>query len=100
MEPQAAHPGAHRGAHRPAGGALHRLDDPTVTADGLQEWQPIVADWLHEGRTPTFFVHTPDNADSPGLARTFHAEVGLLVPELAPLPDPLPLVVAEQGSLF
>ncbi|MCB1001300.1 MAG: DUF72 domain-containing protein [Acidimicrobiales bacterium] len=75
-------------------------DDPTVTADGLQEWQPIVADWLHEGRTPTFFVHTPDNADSPGLARTFHAEVGLLVPELAPLPDPLPLVVAEQGSLF
>jgi uncharacterized protein YecE (DUF72 family) len=75
-------------------------DDPALTADGLQEWQPIVADWLHEGRTPSLFVHTPDNADSPGLARAFHAEVGLLVPGLAPLPDPLPLVEAEQGSLF
>jgi uncharacterized protein YecE (DUF72 family) len=75
-------------------------DDPALTVAGLQEWQPIVADWLHEGRTPTLFVHTPDNADSPGLARAFHAEVGLLVSELAPLPDPLPLVEAEQGSLF
>lgn len=75
-------------------------DDPALTAEGLHEWHPIVAAWLAEGRTPTFFVHTPDNADSPGLARAFHAEVGLLVPELAPLPEPLPIEQAEQGSLF
>lgn len=75
-------------------------DDPDLTVEGLQEWQPIVADWLGEGRAPRFFVHTPDNADSPGLARAFHAEVGLLVLGLAPLPEPLPLVEAEQGSLF
>jgi hypothetical protein len=47
-----------------------------------------------------FFVHTPDNGDSPGLARSFHAEVGLLVPGLAALPEPLPIEVAEQGALF
>jgi uncharacterized protein YecE (DUF72 family) len=75
-------------------------DDHESTVSGLQEWQPIVADWLSEGRTPTFFVHTPDNADSPGLARAFHAEVGLLVPGLAPLPEPLPIEAAEQGTLF
>ena len=75
-------------------------DDPEPTAAGLLEWHPIVAGWLAEGRTPTFFVHTPDNADSPGLARTFHDEIGLLVPELSPLPDPLPVERAEQGSLF
>ncbi len=75
-------------------------DDRELTAAGLQEWWPIVAGWVAEGRTPTFFVHTPDNADSPGLARAFHAEIGLLVPGLAPLPDPLPLLEADQGSLF
>ncbi len=75
-------------------------DDPEVTAEGLQQWHAIVADWIAEGRTPTFFVHTPDNVDSPGLARAFHAEVALSVPELTPLPEPLPLVEAEQGSLF
>ncbi|MCX6522051.1 MAG: DUF72 domain-containing protein [Actinobacteria bacterium] len=75
-------------------------DDPEITAAGLVEWQPIVADWLGEGRAPTFFVHTPDNADSPGLARAFHAEVGLLVPGLDALPEPMPIEAAEQGSLF
>jgi hypothetical protein len=36
------------------------------------------------------FIHTPDNADAPGLARRFHAEVRALVPGLPPLPDPEP----------
>jgi uncharacterized protein YecE (DUF72 family) len=75
-------------------------DDPDLTAAGLVEWQQIVADWLGEGRRPTFFVHTPDNADSPGFARSFHADVGLLVPGLTDLPEPLPIESAEQGSLF
>jgi uncharacterized protein YecE (DUF72 family) len=63
-------------------------DDADATVAGWQPWVPIVARWIEEGRTPTFFVHTPDNADSPALARRFHAEVRLLVPSLAPLPEP------------
>ncbi|GAA4951772.1 DUF72 domain-containing protein [Actinoplanes utahensis] len=59
------------------------------TVEGWRKWVPIVADWLREGRSPTFFVHTPDNADAPGLCRRFHDEVRALVPALAPLPTPL-----------
>jgi uncharacterized protein YecE (DUF72 family) len=75
-------------------------EHPDVTAAGLQEWQPIVAAWLQQGRTPTFFVHTPDNSTVPGLARAFHAEVSLLVPDLEPLPEPASIGGDEQGSLF
>jgi uncharacterized protein YecE (DUF72 family) len=53
------------------------------------KWVPKLAQWLDEGRSPTFFVHTPDNAVAPGLARRFHAEVAALVPSLAPLPEPV-----------
>ncbi|MGE0138148.1 MAG: DUF72 domain-containing protein [Ilumatobacteraceae bacterium] len=75
-------------------------DHPDTTRAGLREWEPIVADWLHEGRRPTVFVHTPDNLDSPGLARALHDRVRAVVPELEPLPEPWPVVPAEQGSLF
>ncbi|WP_430789012.1 DUF72 domain-containing protein [Actinoplanes sp. G11-F43] len=63
-------------------------DDTTRTVEGWQRWVPIVAGWLREGRTPTFFVHTPDNADAPELCRRFHDEVRALVPALEPLPTP------------
>lgn len=63
--------------------------DPEATAAGWAGWVDVVAGWLREGRRPLFFLHTPDNADSPALARRFHAEVRARVPELAPLPEPL-----------
>lgn len=63
-------------------------DDPEATIAGWQRWIPIVAHWLAEGRTPTFFVHTPDNVDALPLARRFHAEVAAVVPDLEPLPEP------------
>ena len=75
-------------------------DHADLTADGLQQWQPIITDWLHDGRTPSLFVHTPDNATSPGLARAFHAEIARSVPDLGPLPEPLPVEAAVQESLF
>lgn len=65
-------------------------DDGARTVEGWQRWVDIVAGWLHEGRSPTVFVHTPDNADAPRLARRFHDEVRVRVPELAPLPEPIP----------
>ena len=62
--------------------------DITATAEGWRPWLPVVVAWLAEGRTPTLFVHTPDNVEALELARRFHDEVRELVPDLAPLPEP------------
>jgi uncharacterized protein YecE (DUF72 family) len=73
-------------------------DDPARTAEGWQHWAGVTAAWLREGRSPTIFVHTPDNADAPALARRFHAEVRVRVPELEPLAGPPP--VEQPLTLF
>lgn len=75
-------------------------DYPEVTAEGIAGWQPIVADWLREGRTPTVFLHTPDNTGTPALALAFHEALTKLVPDLQQLPTPLPVQTHEQASLF
>ena len=61
------------------------------TAEGWHHWTGTVADWLREGRSPTVFIHTPDNNESLALARRFHDEVRALVPALEPLPEPIPV---------
>ncbi|MEU8301581.1 DUF72 domain-containing protein [Micromonospora sp. NPDC048909] len=66
-------------------------DDPARTVEGWRPWLDVVTGWLREGRSPTFFVHTPDNADAPELARSFHAEVRARLPEVEPLPEPTPV---------
>jgi uncharacterized protein YecE (DUF72 family) len=73
-------------------------DDPARTVEGWQLWVDVVVGWLREGRSPTFFVHTPDNAEAPALARRFHDDVRARVPELAALPDPIP--AEEPLTLF
>jgi uncharacterized protein YecE (DUF72 family) len=72
-------------------------DDPARTAAGWQPWAGTVAGWLREGRSPTVFIHTPDNVEAPELARRFHDDVRALVPEVEPLPEPLP---AGPATLF
>ncbi|MFC4530953.1 DUF72 domain-containing protein [Sphaerisporangium dianthi] len=72
-------------------------DDTARTVEGWRPWVATVAGWLREGRSPTVFVHTPDNADALVLARRFHDEVRAQVPEVEPLPDPMP---AEPLTLF
>jgi len=72
-------------------------DAESETVSGWQAWVGVVAGWLREGRSPTFFLHTPDNVDAPFLARRFHDQVRALVPELEPLPSPEPV---EQATLF
>ncbi|HCT77113.1 MAG TPA: DUF72 domain-containing protein [Micromonosporaceae bacterium] len=67
------------------------------TIEGWQHWVDIVAEWLREGRSPTVFIHTPDNADAPMLARRFHDDVRAHLPELKALPQPVP---AEPQTLF
>jgi uncharacterized protein YecE (DUF72 family) len=65
-------------------------DDEAATVAGWQPWVPVVAGWLEEGRSPTVFVHTPDNDLALGLARRFHDEVRVAasVP-VDPLPEPM-----------
>ncbi|WP_205801450.1 DUF72 domain-containing protein [Micromonospora thermarum] len=72
-------------------------DDDARTIEGWQHWVDVVARWLREGRSPTVFVHTPDNADAPVLARRFHDAVRARVPDLEPLPEPIPV---EPLTLF
>ena len=72
-------------------------DDAERTAEGWQPWIEVFREWLREGRTPTMFVHTPDNADALALARRFHDEVRAGLPEAEPLPEPVP---AEPLTLF
>jgi uncharacterized protein YecE (DUF72 family) len=79
--------------------------EPTV--DGWLPWIDTVARWLREGRSPTVFVHTPDNAAALPLARRFHADVRARLPGLEPLPDPMPVppptsvtAPAGQATLF
>jgi uncharacterized protein YecE (DUF72 family) len=68
-------------------------DDSASTIAGWQRWVDVVAGWLREGRSPTVFVHTPDNAEAPGLARRFHDEVRARLPQLDALPGSTPLTL-------
>lgn len=68
----------------------HGPDDTGRTVAGWAPWVEQTVEWLREGRSPTVFIHTPDNAAARTLARRFHAEVRTRLPELEPLPDPVP----------
>ncbi len=72
-------------------------DDESRTVAGWQPWLETVAGWLREGRSPTVFIHTPDNVDALTLARRFHDDVRVRVPEVEPLPEPVP---AGPPTLF
>jgi uncharacterized protein YecE (DUF72 family) len=74
-------------------------DDERSTVEGWEPWVAAVADWLREGRSPTVFVHTPDNDDAIVLARAFHAAVRARIPELRALPEPAAPAVT-QDTLF
>ncbi len=72
-------------------------DDLDQTVAGWGPWVETVAGWLREGRTPTVFLHTPDNVAAPELARRFHADVRARLPGVSPLPEPVP---AGPPTLF
>ena len=75
----------------------HGRDDQAHTVKGWQPWVGKTAEWLRGGRSPTVFIHTPDNASSLHLARRFHEAVCDEVPELARLPE---VAQTEPLTLF
>ena len=72
-------------------------DDVARTVAGWEPWLGTVAGWLREGRSPTVFIHTPDNVDALELARRFHDDVRARVPEIETLPEQVP---AGPPTLF
>jgi uncharacterized protein YecE (DUF72 family) len=64
-------------------------DDAAATVAGWQQWADTVAGWLCEGRSPTVFIHTPNNVEALELARRFHEDVRARVPDVEPLPEPV-----------
>jgi len=75
-------------------------DRPEGTLAGLRAWVPQIVEWVGEGREPYLFVHQPENLDSPGLARQIHEIIRDELPNVAPLPDPLPPDPPTQPALF
>jgi uncharacterized protein YecE (DUF72 family) len=65
-------------------------DEVAPTVAGWQPWLDTVAGWLAEGRSPTVFIHTPDNTGALSLARRFHDQARARVPQIEPLPEPAP----------
>ncbi|WP_433186799.1 DUF72 domain-containing protein [Actinoallomurus sp. CA-150999] len=74
-------------------------DSADRTVEGWRGWAGQVARWLREGRSPTVFIHTPDNADALSLARRFHEDVRARLPEVEPLPEPM-RAPEEPPTLF
>jgi uncharacterized protein YecE (DUF72 family) len=72
-------------------------DDAARTVAGWQPWLDAVAGWLREGRSPTVFIHTPDNTDALELARRFHDAVRARLPALEALAEP---AAAGPPTLF
>lgn len=72
--------------------------DPELTAAGWGQWVTKVVQWCESGLEPYVFIHTPDNLDSPSLARRFWGEVAAVCPGLEPLP--IPLEADVQLGLF
>lgn len=72
-------------------------DSVAETVDGWGYLVDLVVQWLSEGRSPTIFLHTPDNAEALNLARHFYATVAAAVPGLAPLREP---AATEPPTLF
>ncbi|MFZ9628696.1 MAG: DUF72 domain-containing protein [Ilumatobacteraceae bacterium] len=75
-------------------------DEPERVETGLEQWADTLSTWVHEGRSPSFFVHTPDNRESPRLARALHDRVAALTPGLDALHEAPTVGAAEQTSLF
>lgn len=66
----------------------------------LVPWVEKVAGWIEEGRTPSVFLHTPDNIQAPELARYFHGQLMARLPGMPELKVLERAPVAQQLGLL
>lgn len=74
-------------------------DDVSLVQPWIEEWVPIVADWISQGLRPFVFTHAPDDQFAPELARNFHNALAQEVDQLEPL-DQWPFEQPKQQNLF
>lgn len=61
-------------------------NDVAASQPWIEEWAPMVADWIKQGLTPYIFLHTPHDMHAPELARSFHQALSRHLPQLPELP--------------
>lgn len=66
----------------------------------LLEWVPRLKSWLETGKTVYLFIHCPDEARSPAIARHFYESLKVIYPEVPSLPWDQVVTPASQLSLF
>ncbi|MDG1807579.1 MAG: DUF72 domain-containing protein [Pirellulaceae bacterium] len=47
----------------------------STTEKWINEWVPVVAEWIRKGKQPFVFTHTPDDRYAPDLAAIFHRKL-------------------------
>lgn len=81
---------------------LRFIGHPELPANDpfLAPWVDKVAGWIEAGLVPYVFLHTPDNALAPQLARRFHDQLRQRLPGLPALPEgPRPAVPPQLQLL-
>lgn len=78
------------------------IGHPVLEANApfLVPWVEKVAGWIEEGRTPSVFLHTPDNIQAPDLARYFHQQLMVRLPGMPELKVLQQAPVAQQLGLL
>lgn len=66
----------------------------------ILQWVPQLVEWLQQGKTVYLFIHCPDEARSPAIARYFYDTLKAAYPDLPPLPWDAVAQPAAQLSLF
>ncbi|MDB9526038.1 DUF72 domain-containing protein [Oscillatoria sp. CS-180] len=66
----------------------------------ILKWIPCLQAWLEQGKTVYLFIHCPDEARSPAIARYFYETLKLAYPDLSSLPWDALEKPAAQLSLF
>lgn len=52
----------------------------------IDEWSPVIAEWLRAGFDPYIFTHAPDDRFAPRFARRLHLAIRQYLPDLSPPP--------------
>ncbi|MEM7453333.1 MAG: DUF72 domain-containing protein [Planctomycetota bacterium] len=70
-----------------------------LTQPWIDEWIPVLATWIGEGRRPYVFAHTPDDTFAPQFARRIHNALAQQVEAMATLEE-WPFHEEKQMELF